>query len=111
MGVQIILIFHVLIAICLIALVLLQQGKGATAGAAFGSGASGTVFGSRGSRGFLYKLTGGLAIAFFATSIMLTYLAAHNAKDASEEADIPGLTVPVKQVNSSVPAAPIKPGI
>lgn len=111
MGVQIILIFHVLIAIFLIALVLLQQGKGATAGAAFGSGASGTVFGSRGSKGFLYKLTGGLAIAFFATSIILTYLAAHNAKDASEEADIPGLTMPVKQVNSNAPAVPIKPSI
>jgi len=110
-GVQIVLIFHVLIAIFLIALVLLQQGKGATAGAAFGSGASGTVFGSRGSKGFLYKLTGGLAIGFFATSIILTYLAAHNAKDASEEADIPGLTMPVKQVNSNAPAAPIKPSI
>ena len=111
MGVQIILIFHVLIAICLIALVLLQQGKGATAGAAFGAGASGTVFGSRGSKGFLYKLTGGLAIAFFATSIILTYLAAHNAADVQKEDDIPGLTIPVKQVNSNAPAAPIKPSI
>ena len=111
MGVQIILIFHVLIAICLIALVLLQQGKGATAGAAFGAGASGTVFGSRGSKGFLYKLTGGLAIAFFATSIILTYLAAHNAADAQLEDNIPGLTEPVKQVNSNAPAAPIKPSI
>ena len=111
MGVQIILIFHVLIAICLIALVLLQQGKGATAGAAFGAGASGTVFGSRGSKGFLYKLTGGLAIAFFATSITLTYLASHSVNDAREEADIPGLTIPVKQIDSSAPTAPIKPSI
>lgn len=110
MGIQIILIFHVLIAVCLIALVLVQQGKGATMGAAFGSGASGTVFGSRGSRGFLYKLTGGFAIAFFATSIALTYLAAHSAKDAAEESDIPGLTIPVKQVNQAdAPQAPIKP--
>lgn len=112
MGVQIILIFHVLIAICLIALVLVQQGKGATAGVAFGSGASGTVFGSRGSRGFLYKLTGLFAIAFFITSIALTSLAAHNAKNASEEADIPGLTAPVKQINTDIkPAAPIKPSV
>lgn len=112
MGIQIILIFHVLIAMCLIALVLVQQGKGATMGAAFGSGASGTVFGSRGSRGFLYKLTGGFAIAFFATSIVLTYLAANSSKDASEEADIPGLTIPVKQVNpATAPAAPIKPSV
>jgi preprotein translocase subunit SecG len=112
MGVQIILIFHVLIAVCLIALVLVQQGKGATAGVALGGGASGTVFGSRGSRGFLYKLTGGFAIAFFATSIALTYLAAHNLKDAQEETDIPGLTTPVKQVSPvSAPQAPIKPAV
>lgn len=65
MGIQIILIFHVFMAVCLIGLVLIQQGKGATAGVAFGSGASGTVFGSRGSRGFLYKLTGFFAVAFF----------------------------------------------
>ncbi len=113
MGVQIILIFHVMMAICLIALVLVQQGKGATAGVAFGSGASGTVFGSRGSRGFLYKLTGVFAIGFFATSIALTYLAAHSAKDAQEEADIPGLTIPVKQVvkSETFPQAPIKPSV
>lgn len=112
MGVQIILIFHVLIAICLIALILLQQGKGAAAGVSFGGGASATVFGSRGSRGFLYKLTGGFALAFFITSITLTYLAAHNAKDAQEASDIPGLTIPVKQVSpSSSPQAPIKPAV
>lgn len=111
MGVQIILIFHVLVAISLIALILVQQGKGATMGAGFGSGASGTVFGSRGSKGFLYKLTGSLAIAFFATSIGLTYLAAHSVADAQEEDNIPGLTTPVKQVNSTTPAAPIKPSI
>ena len=111
MGVQIVLIFHVLVAISLIALVLLQQGKGAAMGAAFGSGASGTVFGSRGSRGFLYKLTGGLAIAFFATSIILTYLAAHNVADAQAEDNIPGLTEPVKQVHTTAPQAPIKPSV
>lgn len=99
MGIQIILIFHVFIAACLIGLVLIQQGKGATAGVAFGSGASGTVFGSRGSRGFLYKLTGFFALAFFITSITLTYFAAHSAKDALEESDIPGLTTPVTQVH------------
>lgn len=62
---QIILIFHVLAAIFLIALVLLQQGKGATIGAAFGSGASQTVFGSRGSGSFLMRLTIGIVIVFF----------------------------------------------
>lgn len=72
----IILLVHVLLAISLIALVLLQQGKGAEAGAAFGGGgASQTVFGSRGSTSFLAKLTGIAAALFFATSLGLGYLA------------------------------------
>ncbi|OGT22058.1 MAG: preprotein translocase subunit SecG [Gammaproteobacteria bacterium RIFCSPHIGHO2_02_FULL_42_13] len=74
---QIILIFHIVIAIALIGLVLIQRGKGADMGAAFGSGASQTVFGSRGSGGFLFRVTIFLAALFFATSITLTYLAAH----------------------------------
>lgn len=72
---QIILLFHVLIAVCVIALVLVQQGKGATMGAAFGSGASQTVFGSRGSGSFLFRFTLGLIVAFFATSLVLNYMA------------------------------------
>jgi preprotein translocase subunit SecG len=71
---QLILIIHVLVAITLIGLVLIQHGKGADMGAAFGSGASGTVFGSQGTGGFLFKLTGGLALTFFATSLLLSYL-------------------------------------
>lgn len=71
---QIILMIHVLIAVAIIGLVLIQHGKGADVGAAFGSGASGTVFGSQGSGGFLFKLTGGLALAFFATSLTLGYI-------------------------------------
>ena len=62
-----ILMIHVAIAIALVVLILLQQGKGAEAGAAFGGGASQTVFGSRGSGSFLAKFTGLLAVAFFAT--------------------------------------------
>lgn len=72
---NIILIFHVLIAVGLIVLVLLQQGKGADAGAAFGSGASGTVFGSKGSASFLTRTTAILATLFFVTSLSLAYLA------------------------------------
>jgi preprotein translocase subunit SecG len=67
---------HVMIAIALIALVLVQQGKGSEMGAGFGAGASGTVFGARGSASFLVKLTGGLAVLFMATSITLTMYAA-----------------------------------
>ncbi len=73
---QLILILHVLIAITLIVLVLVQHGKGADAGAAFGSGASNTMFGSAGSTPFLVKITALLAAVFFASSMTLTYLAA-----------------------------------
>ncbi|MGH8556308.1 MAG: preprotein translocase subunit SecG [Methylococcales bacterium] len=62
---------HILLAAGIIALVLLQQGKGADAGAAFGSGASGTVFGAQGSATFLTRATGVLATLFFATSLGL----------------------------------------
>lgn len=71
---QFILLIHVFAAICIIALVLVQQGKGATMGAAFGSGASQTVFGSRGSGSFLFRITIGFLTVFFITSISLNYL-------------------------------------
>lgn len=68
-----VLVAHVIIAVSLIALVLLQQGKGAEAGAAFGSGASSTVFGSQGSASFLSRTTAILATVFFITSLVLAY--------------------------------------
>ena len=74
-----VLIAHTLIALVIIALVLLQRGKGADAGAAFGSGASGTVFGSRGSTSFFSRLTAILATVFFATSLGLAYLSGQHA--------------------------------
>lgn len=77
---QLILMFHVLIAISLVVLILLQQGKGAEMGAAFGSGASQTLFGSRGSGSFLLKVTGLLGALFFCTSLWLGYFAAQQAK-------------------------------
>lgn len=77
---QLILIFHVVIALTIIGLVLLQHGKGADIGAGFGSGASNTVFGSQGSGGFLFKLTGGLVIVFFITSLLLSSLVASQYK-------------------------------
>lgn len=69
-----VLIAHTLIALGIIALVLLQRGKGADAGAAFGAGASGTVFGSRGSGSFFSRATAVLATAFFASSLTLAYI-------------------------------------
>lgn len=71
---QLILLLHVLIALALISLVLIQHGKGADVGATFGSGAANTMFGSVGPASFLMKLTGVLAAIFFATSIVLVYL-------------------------------------
>lgn len=81
---QLLLAIHILIAITIIGLVLLQHGKGADAGAAFGSGASATVFGSQGTGGFLFKLTGGLVIAFFATSVMLSAIVAKRYHDSAK---------------------------
>lgn len=69
----VILIIHVLAALSLIGLILLQQGKGADMGAAFGSGASSTVFGSQGSASFLTRSTAILATIFFLTSLTLGY--------------------------------------
>jgi preprotein translocase subunit SecG len=71
---KIVLIVHALIALLIITLVLLQRGKGADAGAAFGAGASGTVFGARGSSSFFSRATALLATAFFVSSLSLAYL-------------------------------------
>ncbi len=68
---QALIVVHILLAVGIISLVLLQQGKGADAGAAFGSGASGTVFGAQGSATFLTRATAVLATLFFATSLGL----------------------------------------
>lgn len=71
----IMLVIHVLIAISLVGLVLIQHGKGADMGAAFGSGASSTVFGSRGAGSFLTRVTAILAALFFVTNLGLAFLA------------------------------------
>ena len=76
MTLQTIVLFaHLLVAALIIALVLLQRGKGAEAGTGFGAGASGTVFGSQGSSNFFSRTTGILAALFFATSLSLAYFA------------------------------------
>jgi preprotein translocase subunit SecG len=67
-------VVHVLLAAAIIGLVLLQRGKGADAGAGFGAGASGTVFGARGSGSFLSRTTAIMATLFFVTSLGLSYL-------------------------------------
>ena len=99
---QFILIFHFVIAVALIGLILIQQGKGAEAGASFGAGASQTVFGSAGGWNFFSKTTALLATVFFATSVFL----AVSAKDRKVVADVllPELQqVPVEAAASTIP--------
>ena len=78
---HILIVIHLLLSGSIILFVLLQRGKGADAGAGFGSGASGTVFGARGSSTFFSKTTAVLATCFFLTSLGLAYMASH--RDAS----------------------------
>lgn len=83
---QILNIFHVLVAIAMVAFILVQRGPGATAGAAFGSGASGTVFGARGAGSFLSQATWILATAFCVISLSMAVIVARNL--AAPETDL-----------------------
>lgn len=117
----ILVVLHVLVSIALIGLVLIQHGKGADAGAAFGSGASGTVFGARGSANFLTRVTAWLAAGFFVLSLALAYIV-HGQSDtgssvidvAPVDAEVPTIQVPAEAeapVLSSpavVPEAPVQ---
>lgn len=100
----IVLIVHVLIAVGIVGLVLLQRGKGAEAGAAFGAGASSTIFGARGSANFLSRSTAVLAAMFFATSLGLAYLGAQRKPPASV-LDVAAPAAEVK-LQDGVPAVP-----
>ena len=111
-----VLIAHTLIALLIIVLVLLQRGKGADAGAAFGAGASGTVFGARGSSSFFSRATAVCATAFFVSSLTLAYLSSQGSSEPTslledapiveEEAEtVPGLSdeLPVSDMPSLEP--------
>ncbi|MCH9741835.1 MAG: preprotein translocase subunit SecG [Proteobacteria bacterium] len=80
---QVILSIHVLLSLSLIGLVLIQQGKGADAGASFGGGSSQSVFGSRGSASFLSRLTAIIVTLFFVTSLTLAYLSTKQSENNS----------------------------
>ncbi|PPD33213.1 MAG: preprotein translocase subunit SecG [Methylomonas sp.] len=95
---QIIIVIHILLGIGIIGLVLMQQGKGADAGAAFGSGASGSVFGAQGSASFLSRSTAIFATLFFITSLGLAFLSGYQTK----KTDIMDAPV-VEKVLSDVP--------
>jgi len=109
------LVVHVLLALGIIGLVLIQHGKGADAGAAFGSGASSTVFGARGSASFLTRMTAGLATIFFVTSLSLAYFATGGRDTQSTiEKLLPtqteSATPAASEEQPAVPVASDKPG-
>ena len=84
---QILNIFHVLLALGMVILILLQRGTGATAGAAFGSGASGTVFGARGAGNFLTRMTATFAALFFAISLTMAVMASNLSSGDGDSED------------------------
>ena len=126
----VILVLHVLAALGIVGLVLLQHGKGADVGAAFGSGASGSIFGASGSANFLSRATAILALVFFLTSLGLTYLSSRKGDtrgvmaDHPETRSVPGQipgqspppagqgqgSIPGKAVTVPPPAAPAESG-
>jgi len=106
----IVLIIHVLLAAAVIALILLQQGKGAEAGASFGAGASQTVFGSTGSGNFLSRLTGLVAAGIFVTSFVLAVYAKNQASSVSD-AGIPSAELIESQAAEAAAQEPTLPAL
>lgn len=106
-----ILVVHVIAALGIIGLVLLQHGKGADMGAAFGSGSSGSVFGSAGSANFMSRTTAVLAVIFFISSIGLTVVASKKTVDKGlMTGDVPTQTGDPAQSQSlpaQIPASPL----
>jgi preprotein translocase subunit SecG len=101
-----ILAVHVLLALMIIGLVLLQRGKGAEAGAGFGSGASGTVFGARGTSTLFSKLTAVFAALFFVTSLSLAYMGTRAPGEPSSVLERSLLSTPAQAPAAPAPAMP-----
>ena len=99
---NLLLILQVASSVGVIGLVLVQHGKGADMGAAFGSGASGSVFGATGSANFLSRTTAALATIFFVSTLALSWVATDRPKAAGGVLD----AVPVESVEKAVPVAP-----
>jgi len=107
----ILLVLQVLVAVSLIGLILIQHGKGADAGAAFGSGASNTVFGAQGSGNFLSRTTAILAFIFLSNSLGLAYIASKRVQTTgslmdSPVAEVQSVDAPVSDAISEIPAEP-----
>src|SRR5687767_4599632 len=104
-----ILVLHILAALDIVGLVLLQHGKGADVGAVFGSGSAGSVFGASGSANFLSRATAVLALIFFATSLGLTYLGSRKSDTGGVMVEQPA---PVQTLPGQIPGqgpAPVAP--
>lgn len=99
----VIVVVHVIVAIAIVGLVLLQQGKGADAGASFGSGSSQTVFGASGGGNFLVRATTIAATIFFVTSLSLAIFAKNNAGLASPG----GIPIINEDLLQEIPVAPV----
>ena len=102
---QTIIVIHVLVGLAVIGLVLMQQGRGADAGAAFGSGSSGSVFGAQGSASFLSRATAIFALIFFSTSLGLAVLGGQlgERKDVMDEPDVEQVVPDVPMVIDEEP--------
>ena len=100
------LVFFLLISIGLVALIMLQQGKGADMGASFGAGASATLFGSNGSGNFMTRMTALLATLFFVISLILGNMSTNQGHTGSEWEN---LGPPAKTGQTTAPVAPAKP--
>ena len=109
---QVIIVIHVLLGIGVIGLVLMQQGKGADAGAAFGTGSSGSVFGAQGAASFLSRTTAILAGLFFTTSLGLAVLNSHKGavydlmNSSPTEQQAPGIPGSPEKTVDSIPSVP-----
>lgn len=110
----VVVVVQVLAALAIIGLVLLQHGKGADMGAAFGSGASGSLFGATGSSNFLSKSTAVAAGIFFVATLGLTFIGNHHtAQSGSVMDNLQAPAAPAQQAAPAAPAAPteaVKPG-
>jgi preprotein translocase subunit SecG len=106
-----IIVVQLLSALGVIGLVLLQHGKGADMGAAFGSGASGSLFGATGSANFLSRTTAILAALFFVSTLTLTYIGSHKAApSAGVLGSVPAMPVVAASAASAATAAPASSG-
>ena len=101
------LVIFLIVAIALVGLIMLQQGKGADMGASFGAGASVTLFGSTGSGNFMTRTTGILAALFFIISLVLGNL---NTNKTSKGSEWENLSAPAQSTQSTQPAQPATPG-